>query len=148
MKYARKFTKTRRDLRMDLTMTMPGMVGLDEMLDAAEELDVDLLAKRVFGFDPTNLWSPMCLPRNILNRVVDKFIERNKSRLKNHIYFLAALKDLKEKPTYEETYGNEKYREGLKAGKKTVERLDRVRSTDISKILAKDEEILSWWTSI
>jgi len=148
MKYARKFTKTRRDLRMDLTMTMPGMVGLDGMLDAAEELGVDLLAKRVFGFDPTNLWSPMCLPRNILNRVVDEFIERNKSRLKNHIYFLAALKDLKEKPTYEETYGPQKYKEGLIAGKKTVERLDRVRSTDISKLLAKDEEILAWWTSI
>ena len=90
----------------------------------------------------------MCLPRNILNRVVDEFIQKNKLRLKNHIYFFAALKDLKEKPTYEETYGPEKYRKGLSEGKKTVERLDRVRSTDITKLLAKDKEILAWWTSI
>jgi len=148
MKYARKFTKTRRDLRMDLTMTMPGMVGLQELLDAAEEIDVDLLAKRVFGFDPTNLWSPMCLPRAILDRIVDDFIDKNKRRLKNHIYLYSALKDLKQKPTYEETYGHDKYKEGLVAGKKTIERLDRVRSTDIKKILVKDKEILEWWKNI
>jgi len=148
MKYARKFTRTRRDLRMDLTMTMPGMVGLQELINAAEEIDVDLLAKRVFGFDATNLWSPMCLPRAILDRIVDQFIENNKPRMKNHIYLYTALMDLKQKPTYEETYGHDKYKEGLKAGKKRIERLDRVRSTDIKKILAKDEEILEWWKSI
>ena len=148
MKYARKFTKTRRDLRMDLTMTMPGMVGLQGMLDTAEDLDIDLLAKRVFGFTPNNLWSPMCLPRKILDRIVDEFIEKNKTRLKNHIYFFRALKDLKEKPTYEETYGHDKYRKRLVTGKETVERLDRVRSTDIKKILAKDKEILEWWNDI
>jgi hypothetical protein len=148
MKYARKFTRTRRDLRMDLTMTMPGMVGLQELLDAVEELDVDLLAKRVFGFDPTNLWSPMCLPRAILDRIVDDFIHKNKTRLKNHIYLYSALKDLKQKPTYEETYGYDKYKEGLIAGKRTIERLDRVRYTNIEKILVKDKEILEWWKNI
>jgi hypothetical protein len=148
MKYARKFTKTRRDLRMDLTMTMPGIVGLQEMLDAADDLDVDLLAKRVFGFDPTNLWSPMCLPRKILNRIVDQFLEKNKKKLTKHIYFINALRDLKQKPTYDETYSNEEYHMGLKKGKATVERLDRVRGTDIKNILARDDEILEWWTNI
>ncbi len=148
MRYARKFAKTRRDLRMDLTMTMPGMVGLEEMLDAAEELDVDLLAKRVFGFDPSNVWSPMCIPRKILNRIVDDFLTKNKKRISKHLYFYSALKDLKEKPTYDETYSKNEYLEGLQKGKQTVERLDRIRNTDIKKILSKDKELLEWWTNI
>ena len=148
MQYARKFTKSRRDLRMDLTMTMPGMVGLQEMLEAANELDVDLLAKRVFGFDPTNVWSPMCLPRKILDRIVDEFLVKNKKLLTKHIYFINALRDLKQKPTYDQTYSNDEYLAGLKKGKATVERLDRVRGTDIKKILSRDKEILEWWTSI
>ena len=133
---------------MDLTMTMPGMVGLQEMLEAANELDVDLLAKRVFGFDPTNVWSPMCLPRKILDRIVDEFLVKNKKLLTKHIYFINALRDLKQKPTYDQTYSNDEYLAGLKKGKATVERLDRVRGTDIKKILSRDKEILEWWTSI
>ena len=46
-----------------------GMLGLDEMLDAGESLGVPILAKRVFGFSPDNLWSPMCLPRHLLDRL-------------------------------------------------------------------------------
>ena len=107
MQYGRKFVKYRKQLRMDLTMTLPGMVGLKELLDIAEELDVDLLAKRVFGFSASNVWSPMCLPRKLLNDIVDEFIDANKNRLTKHIYFYTALKDLKEKPAYEELFPTE-----------------------------------------
>jgi len=148
MKYARKFMKNRRDLRIDLTMTMPGMVGLTDMIDAAEDIDIDILAKRVFGFDPTNLWSPMCIPRKILDRIVDDCLTKNKKRFTKHIYFYTALQDLKQKPTYDETYSKNEYEDGLRKGKQTVERLDRIRNTDIKKILARDEELLEWWKSI
>lgn len=148
MKYARKFMKNRRDLRIDLTMTMPGMVGLTDMIDAAEDIDIDILAKRVFGFDPTNLWSPMCIPRKILDRIVDDCLTENKKRFTKHIYFYTALQDLKQKPTYDETYSKNEYEDGLRKGKQTVERLDRIRNTDIKKILARDEELLEWWKSI
>ena len=148
MQYARKFTKSRRDLRMDLTMTMPGILGLGEMLEAAEELDVDLLAKRVFGFSPDNLWSPMCLPRDILDRIVDKFFRKYKKKMHKHTYFFSALLDLKKKPTYDQTYSADEYREGLKTGKESVERLDRIRGTDITKILERNEEVLEWWKNI
>jgi hypothetical protein len=90
----------------------------------------------------------MCLPRKILNRIVDDFIQKNKKKLKNHIYFFSALLDLKQKPTYDETYSKDVYDEGLKKGKMRVERLDRVRNTDIKKIMSRDEEVLKWWTSI
>jgi len=147
MKHARKFVRHRKQLRMDLTITMPGMVGLQEMLDTAEELDVDLLAKRVFGFSADNIWSPMCLPRNLLNDIVDEFVEKNKKRLTKHTYFFSALQDLKKKPTYDQTY-KEQYNEGLVKGKRRVLKLDKIRNTDIENILKKDLRILKWWQSI
>ena len=148
MEYGRKFVKHRKQLRMDLTMTMPGMVGLQEMLETAEHLEVDLLAKRVFGFSPDNVWSPMCLPRQLLNDIVDEFIEKNKKKLTKHIYFYSALKDLKEKPTYDETYKDHEYWAGLKKGKARVLKLDLIRGTNIEEILKKDQRVLAWWKSI
>jgi len=147
MEHGRKFVKHRKQLRMDLTMTMPGMVGLQEMLETAEHLDVDLLAKRVFGFSPDNIWSPMCIPRHLLNDIVDEFIDKNKKQLTKHVYFYSALKDLKEKPTYDETYKDD-YLTGLKKGKARVLKLDLIRGTNIEDILKKDERMLEWWNSI
>jgi organic radical activating enzyme len=147
MEHGRKFVKHRKQLRMDFTMTMPGMVGLQEMLETAEHLDVDLLAKRVFGFSQDNIWSPMCLPRQLLNDVVDEFIEKNKKKLTKHVYFYSALKDLKEKPTYDETY-KDQYWQGLKKGKARVLKLDSIRGTKVENILKKDQRVLAWWNSI
>ena len=107
----------------------------------------NLLAKRVFGFSPDNVWSPMCLPRKLLNDIVDDFIEKNKNKLSKHLYFYSALKDLKEKPTYDETY-KDQYLEGLKKGKERVLKLDIIRGTDIENILSKNKRVLEWWKSI
>ena len=147
MEHGRKFVKNRKQLRMDLTITLPGLVGLSDMLDVAESLDVELLAKRVFGFSSENVWSPMCLPRKILDNTVDDFIKQNKHRLSKHVYFYAALKDLKEKPTYEEMFPNE-YKQGLKRGKERVKKLDEIRNTNIEDVFQKDKRILEWWKSI
>tara|TARA_B100001057_G_scaffold281295_1_gene281657 strand:- start:2988 stop:4367 length:1380 start_codon:yes stop_codon:yes gene_type:complete len=147
MQYGRKFINYRKQLRMDLTMTLPGMMGLQDMLDTANDLDVDLLAKRVFGFSEDNLWSPMCLPKEILHRIVDEFIAKNKKNLTKHIYFYSALQDLKEKPTYQEMFPD-KWKDGLKRGKRRIQYLDKIRKTDIRKILGRDKEVLDWWNSI
>jgi len=147
MKYGRKFVKNRKQLRMDFTITLPGIVGLSEMLDIADELDIDILAKRVFGFKASTLWSPMCLPRNLLDDLVDEFIDKNKKRLTRHIYFYTALKDLKEKPTYDKMFPTE-YKEGLKKGKQRIIKLDKIRNTNIENILQRNKRVLEWWKSI
>ena len=89
----------------------------------------------------------MCLPRNLLNDIVDEFVEKNKKRLTKHVYFFSALQDLKKKPTYDQTY-KEQYNKGLAKGKKRVLQLDKIRNTNIEKILKKDLRILKWWQSI
>jgi len=89
----------------------------------------------------------MCLPRNLLDDIVNEFIEKNKKRLGRHTYFYTALQDLKKKPTYDQMF-KEKYSEGLMKGKKRVLKLDQIRNTNIENILKKDSRILKWWQSI
>ena len=147
MQHGIKFMTDPKQIRMDFTMTLPGVLGLEEMLDAGESLGIKILAKRVFGFTSDNVWSPMCLPRKILDRIVDEFIEKNKKRIKRHTHFFTALLDLKQKPTYEEMFPDE-WQAGLKRGKKRVEYLDKIRNTDIKNILKRDPEVLAWWNAI
>ena len=45
-------------------------------------------------------------------------------------------------------YDEEVYKEGQRNGKAEVERLDKIRGTDIKKILVKNKKALEWWTSI
>ena len=89
----------------------------------------------------------MCLPREILDRIVDEFLQKHKNRLTRHIYFYSALLDLKEKPTYKQMFPTT-WEKGLKEGKERVIELDNIRGTDMKKILAKDPEVLKWWNNI
>ena len=54
----------------------------------------------------------------------------------------------KQKRNNEFVYDEEIYLKGQKQGKAEVERLDKIRGTDIKKILAKNKKALEWWTSI
>ena len=49
-----------------------------------------------------------------------------------------VLKNLKTRPNFVPT----------KKGKQRQERIDKIRKQDITKILAKDERVLEWWTNI
>ena len=54
----------------------------------------------------------------------------------------------KQKRNNELVYSEEEYKQGQKSGKQEVERLDRIRGTDITKVLAKNKKALEWWKSI
>jgi len=49
-----------------------------------------------------------------------------------------VLKNLKTRPNFVAT----------KKGKQRQERIDKIRGQDITKILAKNERVLEWWTNI
>ena len=53
-----------------------------------------------------------------------------------------------QKRNNELVYGEEEYKKGQKNGKEEIERLDRIRGTDIKKILGRNKKALEWWTSI
>ena len=54
----------------------------------------------------------------------------------------------KQKRNNELVYSEDEYIKGQKDGKAEVERLDKIRGTDIKKILSKNKKALEWWTSI
>ena len=54
----------------------------------------------------------------------------------------------RQKRNNELVYETEKHKQGQKDGKAEIERLDRIRGTDITKILSKNKKALEWLKSI
>ena len=64
------YSRNRRMMRIDFTLTTPGLFELENICKLSDELGVDILAKVVFAFDPTIAMSPLFLPRDILDAII------------------------------------------------------------------------------
>ena len=140
-----QLTTNRRQMRLDYTLTLPGMFDIANMQLLADKLDVDILAKTIFTFSPDIIMSPLALPRHILNRMVDDAIENNNlgSALTD------VLTQLKNRPNIEEQWPDEHQR-GLRKGKRRVLTLENIRPNELCMrdILSVDKETLTWWDGI
>ena len=150
MRYARKFIKHPRQLQLDLTVTLPGLFDLENMYELQRDLKIPLLCKKVFTFSADNYMSPLFLPRRLLNKIVMKVKNNHENEKRNvmNLAFLGGVDDLLNHPTNDEKYDKATCEQGWKDGKSRCERIDKLRGTDIKKILAIDPEVLDWWTSI
>ncbi len=135
----------RRQMRLDFTLTLPGMFEVENIQQLANNLGVDILAKVVFSFSPDIVMSPLALPRDILNRWVDETLLAG---------LTGPLKDilvqLKTRPTFCEQYGVDAYLKGVARGKARVLQLESIRtqSTTMDEILSKRADVYEWWQSI
>ena len=134
-------------MRLDFTLTLPGLYEVKNMFDLSKELDTMLLAKVTFAFTPDIIMSPMCLPRNLLNDKIDELLEQCKEATWKQQPLIDVLKNLKERPTFAEEWPNE-YEEGILKGKQRMAKIDNLRKTsyNINNILQGD--ILDWWNTI
>ena len=134
----------RRQMRLDFTLTLPGMFEVKNMQDLAQELDVDILAKVVFSFTPDIIMSPLALPRALLEPWIDELLLYGPANAMHDI-----LIQLKNRPTFEEQWPDQ-YRVGLVQGKRRVLELERIRSakTNMSEILSARPQIGAWYESI
>ena len=137
--------RDRRMMRLDYTLTLPGMFDVSNMQSLADELNVDILAKVIFTFTPDIIMSPLALPRDVLNNLVDGIVQK---------YILGnALRDvliqLKNRPNIEEMFPDE-YERGLRKGKRRILTLERIRPNDICfrDIIQSSKETVDWWDSI
>ena len=136
-----------RQMRLDLTLTLPGMFDIGNMVALADSLGVDILTKVCFAFGPDIIMSPMCLPRELLNPLIDRNLDvLVKSR---HHSLIDVLENMKNRPTFAEQWPDQ-YQEGLKKGKQRILQLESIRRCDTSmtKILSQDADILKWWISL
>jgi len=134
----------RRQMRIDFTLTLPGLFEVQSIQALAREFGVDVLAKVVFAFTPDIILSPLALPRNLL--------EPRLGRLAASLP-TGALQDvvlqLKNRPTFAEQWPEE-YTAGLVKGKRRMLELERIRQDTytLADILAQDPEIKEWYDSI
>ena len=134
----------RRQMRIDFTLTLPGLFEVERIQELAQEFDVDILAKVIFGFTPDIILSPLALPRELLDKKVDSLVTKlNNGALRD------ILVQLKNRPTFAEQWPTE-YQAGLRKGKERVLRLEQVRNDTytLKDILGADKEILEWYESI
>lgn len=135
----------RRQMRIDFTLTLPGMFEVLNIQQLGNDLGVDILAKVVFSFSPDIVMSPLALPRSVLDPWVDELLNAGVAGPLKDI-----LVQLKTRPTFQEQYGEEEYTKGIAKGKARVLQLESIRqqSTTMAEILSMRADVYEWWNSI
>lgn len=133
-----------RQMRIDFTLTLPGMFEVSRIQQLGQELGVEVLAKVIFSFSPDIVMSPLALPRHLLDEWVDDNLKAIGAGPMRDI-----LVQLKTRPTFAEQWPD-RYQQGLKEGKARIEKLEQIRkdSYTMKDILAERPAVLEWWNSI
>lgn len=142
----KQIMKHRRQLKLDLTLTLPGMLGLKDMIELADRTDLDLLTKVTFAFDPSILMSPMALPRDLLDELIDTTLDylgpTHQPSLRD------TLEHMKTRPTFAEQWPDT-YAAAAVQGKRRLVHLDKIRGGPrMEYILHTRPRVLDWWNSI
>jgi hypothetical protein len=134
-----------RQVRIDFTLTLPGLFEVGNIMRLAQEHDTQVLAKLVFSFTPDIILSPLALPRQILDRKVDELAAEVPAGAMRDV-----LLQLKHRPTFIEQWGQGEAAAAAVRGKQRVLQLERIRedSLTLRDILAEDTEILEWYDKI
>jgi len=132
-----------RQMRIDFTLTLPGMFETDAVEKLSQTYGVQLLAKVIFSFSPDIIMSPLALPRSILDPWIDELAGRSAGAMRD------VLLQLKNRPTFEEQWPDT-YRAGLAKGKARVLKLESIRTQKVTmtEILAQRPAVLEWWNQI
>ena len=134
----------RRQMRIDFTLTLPGLFEVANIQRLADELGIDILAKVIFSFSPDIIMSPLALPRPMLKDMIDQVSSNLPA---------GALKDilsqLESRPTFAEQWPDT-YQKGLAKGKTRVLKLEHIRgdSFTMADILRTNNKIYDWYQSI
>jgi len=139
-----RHARHRRQMRIDFTLTLPGLFEVERIQQLATELDVDVLAKVVFSFSPDIIMSPLALPRPLLDNTVNRLTANLPAGALKEV-----LLQLKSRPTFKEQWPDQ-YQAGLEKGKARVLKLEQIRrdTYTLSDILQQDPEIYDWYQQI
>ena len=133
-----------RQMRLDFTLTLPGMTEILAMERLAEQYNVELLAKVIFSFSPDIIMSPLSLPRDILHAWINDILPKCKTQVMRDM-----LLQLQSRPTFEEQWPNQ-YQTALAKGKTRVLKLEQIRTQTVTMtdILGSRADVLKWWMQI
>jgi len=138
------YQKNRRQMRLDFTLTLPGMFEIVEMEALAQRYGVELLAKVIFSFGPDIIMSPLALPRELLNNWINELLPHCRTQVMRDM-----LLQLQSRPTFAEQWPDQ-YAAGIAKGKARVLKLEQIRTQPVTMtdILSKRPDVLKWWMNI
>ena len=142
--YGLQYATNPRQMRIDFTLTLPGMFEIGAIQQESLHWGVELLAKVIFSFTPDIIMSPLALPRHLLHPWLDELISECSNNTMRDL-----LLQLKTRPTFQEQWPEE-YQAGLRKGKSRVLKLEQIRtqSVTMTDILSRRKDILEWWMQI
>ena len=138
-----------RQMRLDITLTLPGLFDVHNLVKLSTELNAMMLTKVCYAFDAKLIMSPLCLPRPLLEKTVDRILKSVQLKVNLHGQLIDVLLNMKTRKTFEEEWPDT-VKAGLKRGKDRILRLESIRpcKIDMRTILSQDPEILNWWDNI
>jgi sulfatase maturation enzyme AslB (radical SAM superfamily) len=133
----------RRQMRIDFTLTLPGMFEVTNITQLAEKENVDVLAKVIFSFSPDIILSPLALPRDLLHPWLDELIPQTSGAMQD------ILVQLKSRPTFDEQWPDT-YKVSLAKGKARVLQLESIRKDTytLADILKERPAVYEWYNNI
>lgn len=137
------YTSRSKLIRIDFTLTLPGMFEVDNIIQLSKQYGIGLLSKVIFSFSPDIILSPLALPRPILNRWLDEIQPGTYGAMYD------VLQQLRTRPTFEEQWPNE-YKDGLIKGKKRILEIEKIRQDQytLDDILKERKDVYDWWKAI
>ena len=132
-----------RQMRLDFTLTLPGMFEVENMQKLGQQLGADILAKVIFSFSPDIIMSPLALPRDLLEPWIDELVPNTTGAMQD------VLAQLKQRPTFEEQWPDQ-YQAGLQRGKARIKRLESIRPHGVimDDIVSRRPAVSRWWHAI
>ena len=138
------YQKNRRQMRLDFTLTLPGLFEIGAIEALAQKYGVELLAKVIFSFGPDIVMSPLALPRELLHDWIDEMLLLCRTQVMRDM-----LTQLRTRPTFAEQWPDQ-YQAGLTKGKARVLKLEQIRTQPVimTDILSRRPDVLKWWMNI
>lgn len=133
-----------RQVRLDFTLTLPGLFEVENIVELGRSQGLGILAKVIFSFSPDIVMSPLALPRRVLDSWVDELTAKiPDGEMKN------VLLQLKVRPTFAEQWPDT-YEAALRRGKARILTLERIRDDKytMQDILQNRKDVYDWWQSI
>lgn len=146
-KQGRAISQNRRQMRLDFTLTTPGLYQIQAMTTLARELNVDMLVKVCFAFTPDIAMSPLFLPKEELHSIITAVLPQTDGAMRD------VLTNLLTRPTFEEEYPDS-YKQARKRAKQRIDVYDsRRRGLKFIDTLRNgndpnSESLIKWWNSI
>jgi hypothetical protein len=137
---------------IDVTLTLPGMLDMKNLIDLALKLGVKSYVKISFDFDPSAIMSPMCLPRELLDEICTELIDYE-TGIGNHLtrVYSETFKSMLTRQTFAEKYGAS-FQQGLINGKKRYQQIAThrrdIEKVTIEQIFSRNNKVLDWWNNI